>query len=161
MATSPALTGCPVPGGPARSGPRQAPLDLFQALEGFQFELQDHPPMVRTPPQASCSSLVGNRLPVPAHFSLDYDILVGQDYSRASIWYAAYCSTMRRGFMATKERLTVNLQADDYRELQRIAQQHNVSMAWLGRRAIERFLEQSNSQLELPLSLPSRERLES
>lgn len=68
---------------------------------------------------------------------------------------------MRRSVMAAKERLTVNLEADDYRELQRIAQQHGISMAWLGRRAIERFLEQSNSQRELPLSLAPRERLES
>ena len=62
---------------------------------------------------------------------------------------------MRRGVMAAKGRLTVNLKADDYRELQRIAQQHSVSMAWLGRRAIERFLEQSNSQREMPFALPS------
>lgn len=68
---------------------------------------------------------------------------------------------MRRGVMVAKQRLTVNLEADDYRALQRIAQQHGVSMAWLGRRAIERFLEQSNSQLELPLSLAPREHLES
>lgn len=62
--------------------------------------------------------------------------------------------------MTTKERLTVNLEANDYRELQRIAQQHSVSMAWLGRRAIQRFLEQSNSQRELPLLFPSGNRLE-
>lgn len=67
---------------------------------------------------------------------------------------------MQRGIMAAKERLTVNLEANDYRELQRIAQQNSVSMAWLGRRAIEQFLEQSNSQRELPLSLPSSSRLE-
>ena len=68
---------------------------------------------------------------------------------------------MRRGIVAAKERLTVNLQAQDYRELQRIAKQHSVSMAWLGRRAIERFLEENNSQLELPLSFTSSERQES
>ena len=68
---------------------------------------------------------------------------------------------MRRRVMAAKERLTVNLEVDDFRELQRIAQQNSVSMAWLGRRAIERFLDQRNSQRELPLSLPSRGRLES
>ncbi len=33
----------------------QEPLDLVQALERFQLELQNHPPMVRTPPRASCS----------------------------------------------------------------------------------------------------------
>ena len=68
---------------------------------------------------------------------------------------------MRHRVMAAKERLTVNLEADDYRELQRIARQNSVSMAWLGRRAIERFLDQSNSQRELPLSFFSKDRLES
>ena len=67
---------------------------------------------------------------------------------------------MQRSVMATKERLTVNLEADDYRTLRRIAEQHSVSMAWLGRRAIERFLEQNNSQHELPFSLPANGRLE-
>lgn len=67
---------------------------------------------------------------------------------------------MQCDVMTTKERLTVNLEANDYRELQRIAQQHSVSMAWLGRRAIQRFLEQSNSQRELPLLFPSSNRLE-
>ena len=68
---------------------------------------------------------------------------------------------MPRGVMVAKERLTINLEADDYRELQTIAREHRVSMAWLGRRAIEHLLEQNNSQLGLPLSLPPKERLES
>ena len=62
--------------------------------------------------------------------------------------------------MAAKERLTVNLEADDYRALRRIAKRHRVSMAWLGRRAIELFLEQNNSQHELPFSLLANGRLE-
>jgi len=44
----------------------------------------------------------------------------------------------------------VNLEAPEFQELQRLAKQHNVSMAWLGRRAIAWFLEQNNSQRELP-----------
>ncbi|NKC16513.1 MAG: hypothetical protein GKR94_31205 [Gammaproteobacteria bacterium] len=35
-----------------------------------------------------------------------------------------------------------------YQELQKLAKQHNVSMAWLGRRAIAWFLEQNNSTPE-------------
>lgn len=56
--------------------------------------------------------------------------------------------------MTTKQRLTVNLEATELRELQRLAEQHNVSMAWLGRRAIVSLLEQNNSQREIPF-LPS------
>lgn len=52
--------------------------------------------------------------------------------------------------MSAKERLTVNLESADFAELQQLAERHNVSMAWLGRRAIAWFLRQSNSQRELP-----------
>ncbi len=54
--------------------------------------------------------------------------------------------------MTTKERLTVNLETTEYRELQRLAKEHQVSMAWLGRRAIAWFLEQNNGQREFPFS---------
>lgn len=57
---------------------------------------------------------------------------------------------MRQDAVATKQRLTVNLEAPEFQELQRLAKQHNVSMAWLGRRAIAWFLEQNNRQRELP-----------
>lgn len=57
---------------------------------------------------------------------------------------------MRQFFMANKQRLTVNLEAAEFQELQKLAQQHNVSMAWLGRRAIVFLLEQNNSQREIP-----------
>ena len=52
--------------------------------------------------------------------------------------------------MASKERITVNLEAPEYRELQGLAKKHKVSMAWLGRRAIEQFLREHDSQLEFP-----------
>ena len=52
--------------------------------------------------------------------------------------------------MSTKERLTVNLESADFAEFQRLAERHNVSMAWLGRRAIAWFLRQANSQREFP-----------
>ena len=59
-----------------------------------------------------------------------------------------------------KERLTVNLESAEFQELQRLAKEHNVSMAWLGRRAIAWFLEQNNSQRELPFAPPVGGRLE-
>ena len=62
--------------------------------------------------------------------------------------------------MATKQRLTVNLETDEYQELQRLAMQHNVSMAWLGRRAIAWFLDQNDSQRELPFPRGTRDRVE-
>ena len=57
---------------------------------------------------------------------------------------------MRQDAVASKERITVNLDASDYRELQGLAKRHKVSMAWLGRRAIEAFLRERNGQLEFP-----------
>ena len=62
--------------------------------------------------------------------------------------------------MAAKERLTVNLEAAELQEFQRLAKQHNVSMAWLGRRAIAWFLEQNGSQRELPFPPSISGRLE-
>ena len=56
---------------------------------------------------------------------------------------------MQQVAVPTKERITVNLEASEYRELQGLARQHNVSMAWLGRRAIKLLLENKDQQ-ELP-----------
>lgn len=52
--------------------------------------------------------------------------------------------------MATKERLTVNIDADQFERLQRLAERHGVSMAWLGRQAIAQFLANEGPQSELP-----------
>ena len=52
--------------------------------------------------------------------------------------------------MATKERFTVNIDADQFERLQRLAERHGVSMAWLGRQAIARFLADQGLQSELP-----------
>ena len=57
---------------------------------------------------------------------------------------------MRQQVMTNKQRLTVNLEATEFQELQNLAQLHNVSMAWLGRRAIVFLLAQNNSQREIP-----------
>ena len=61
-----------------------------------------------------------------------------------------YCSTLRQGAVATKERFTVNIDADQLERLQTLAEQHGVSMAWLGRQAIARFLADHGPHPELP-----------
>lgn len=56
--------------------------------------------------------------------------------------------------MTSKDRLTVNLDRVEYRRLQELAQQHGVSMAWLGRQAIMRLLEQHQQrEFQFPLDL--------
>lgn len=56
--------------------------------------------------------------------------------------------------MASKKRLTVNLDCVEYHELQKWAERHSVSMAWLGRQAIVRLLEQHKQrEFEFPLDI--------
>lgn len=56
--------------------------------------------------------------------------------------------------MTSKDRVTVNLDRVEYRRLQELAQQHGVSMAWLGRQAIMRLLEQHQQrEFQFPLDL--------
>ena len=56
--------------------------------------------------------------------------------------------------MTSKERLTVNLEKSEYLELQELARGNNVSMAWLGRQAIIRLLEQyREEEVQFPLDL--------
>ena len=52
--------------------------------------------------------------------------------------------------MAIKERFTVNIDADQFERLQKLAERHGVSMAWPGRQAIARFLDEHGPQSELP-----------
>lgn len=67
------------------------------------------------------------------------------------------CITMQQGAVTTKDRLTVNLDPTEYRELQELAKDHNVSMAWLGRQAIARLLEQYRQrEFQFPLELRPR-----
>ncbi len=59
--------------------------------------------------------------------------------------------------MTSKQRVSVNLIESEYQELAALAQKHQVSMAWLGRQAIQEFLSRYRQQeLQLPLKL-SRE----
>lgn len=59
--------------------------------------------------------------------------------------------------MTSKERITVNLDKAQHRELQALAKQHRVSMSWLGQEAIARLLEQyKQREFQFPLDLDQR-----
>jgi predicted transcriptional regulator len=52
-----------------------------------------------------------------------------------------------------KQRVTINLSDGEYGELAALAEQHNLSMAWIGHKAIVDFLENNRSEsLQLPLT---------
>ncbi len=52
-------------------------------------------------------------------------------------------------------RLSVSLSDSEYRDLQALAEKHDVSMAWLGRHAILEFLDKhAQEEIQLPLNLP-------
>ena len=56
--------------------------------------------------------------------------------------------------MTSKCRVSVNLSADEHRELAALAERAKVSKAWLGRQAIADFLERTrDGQVQLPLEL--------
>ena len=57
----------------------------------------------------------------------------------------------------TKQRVTVNLSESEYVELAALAEKYNVSMAWIGHKAIAAFLDQSYGEnLQLPLAFAKR-----
>ena len=59
--------------------------------------------------------------------------------------------------MTSRERLAANLDKTEFLELQELAKADNVSMAWLGRRAIARLLEQyKQEEFQFPLDLNQR-----
>ena len=52
-------------------------------------------------------------------------------------------------------RLSVSLSDSEYRDLQALAEKHDVSMAWLGRQAVLDFLDKhAKEEMQLPLKLP-------
>jgi hypothetical protein len=58
----------------------------------------------------------------------------------------------------TKQRVTINLSEAEYAELAGMAEKHNLSMAWIGHKAIVEFIEQSRGEsLQLPLTFPKRQ----
>ncbi|WP_199545166.1 hypothetical protein [Paraburkholderia kururiensis] len=54
-------------------------------------------------------------------------------------------------------RVTTTFTRHQYAELERIARQNGVKIAWLVRRAAERLIEQANGDPQLPLDLESGE----
>lgn len=52
--------------------PREKPAHIIRDRVSLRIEMQDRPPLVRTPfrSSCSCSCLVGNRMPVYARFAL-------------------------------------------------------------------------------------------
>jgi hypothetical protein len=56
-----------------------------------------------------------------------------------------------------KQRITINLTNDEYAQLAALAERHNLSMAWIGHKAILAFLEQQHgAALQLPLAFAKR-----
>jgi len=52
----------------------------------------------------------------------------------------------------TKQRLTLNLDDEEYRELAELAERNNLSMAWIGRKAVLDLLARNrDASLRLPL----------
>ena len=61
--------------------------------------------------------------------------------------------------VATKHRVTINIDDREFRQLAALSDKHRVSLAWLGRQAIIEFLEcHEDQELQLPLSLSSERR---
>lgn len=61
--------------------------------------------------------------------------------------------------MASKYRVSVNLQENEYKELAALSEKHRISMAWLGRQAIVEFLERNRQEaLQFPLTLSAKQR---
>jgi hypothetical protein len=58
----------------------------------------------------------------------------------------------------SKPRLSINLSAGEYAELSALAERNNLSMSWLGHKAVLDFLATARTEsLQLPLSFSRRE----
>ena len=56
--------------------------------------------------------------------------------------------------MTSKHRISINLSEREYQELSSLSKEHRVSMAWLGRKAVEKMLQElENDEPPLPLRL--------
>jgi hypothetical protein len=57
----------------------------------------------------------------------------------------------------SKQRISINLSAGEYAKLAALAERNNLSMAWIGHKAILEFLEQNRDDLlQLPLAFVKR-----
>lgn len=56
-----------------------------------------------------------------------------------------------------KPRISINLTDTEYAELSALAEQYNISMAWIGHKAVLNFLEQNRSEsFQFPLTFGKR-----
>jgi hypothetical protein len=56
--------------------------------------------------------------------------------------------------VASKHRISINLSENEYQKLAALSERYRVSMAWLGRNAVEELLEKFESdEPQLPLRL--------
>jgi hypothetical protein len=63
------------------------------------------------------------------------------------------------GMPTNKQRLSINLSDREYAELSALAERNNLSMAWIGHKAVCDFLDHAHSEsLQLPLTF-SRHRV--
>ncbi len=93
----------------------------------------------------------------PAEMNANTLITKYIDPSPAQPYYAKRCSTVMQNTMTSKERHSVNLDKSESLDLQELAKINNVSMAWLGRQAIIRLLEQhKQKEFQSPLALNQR-----
>lgn len=61
-----------------------------------------------------------------------------------------------RDAVTTRPRISISLPEQHYTALCALAEQHKISLAWLGRQAVAEFLERYRDRdLQLPLTLPS------
>ena len=64
---------------------------------------------------------------------------------------------MKRCGMSQKRRISLTLDEKEYAEISNLSEKHQISMAWICRQAINRFLEKSrNGDVQLPLPLLSK-----
>lgn len=54
--------------------------------------------------------------------------------------------------MATKNRVTINLDINEYQALQKIAKQNDRSLSWLGRKAVCDFIQKRERSLDSSLA---------
>lgn len=61
--------------------------------------------------------------------------------------------------MAAKNRITINLDDAEYQALVALSQRFDVSLAWLGRRALSDLIEKySQTEAQLPIPFPEERR---
>ena len=59
--------------------------------------------------------------------------------------------------MASRHRISLNLTAEEYREVAALAEKARVSRAWIGRQALIEFLERNRARdIQFPLDLAAK-----